>query len=109
MLKRLFGGSPASVSIKLALASVVVGLVLSLLHIEPQMLWLDFFGAIADAWAQFWGLGWSALVSASQYLLMGAVIVVPIWLAFRLARAVFFRDRTTEGAASAEPAPPKGS
>ena len=61
--------------IKLILLSLVVGLLLSWFDVNPRDVLRDFFGNI-DAVLQ-----WSVDVfgSAAAYILLGAVIVVPIW------------------------------
>lgn len=61
--------------IKLILLSLVVGLLLNWFNVSPQDVLRDFFGNI-DAVMQ-----WSIDVfgSAASYILLGAVIVVPIW------------------------------
>ena len=90
-IDRVMGGSAAPTLLKLALACVAVGVVLSLFQIDPTLLWRDFFGAVRQAWERFWSLGWDTLSWALRYLALGAVIVIPVWLIYRLARAVLGR------------------
>ncbi len=76
-----------STIIKLVVASLVVGLVLATLNIDPVDLLRDFKGTL-ERLAQ-WSVdafGW-----AFSYILLGAVIVVPIWLAVYLIR--MFRNK----------------
>ena len=75
-----FGGNPLGVLIRLALISIVVGIVLSALGITPANIVdrLQFLiRRIAD-------MGFDVFGWAGRYLLLGAVIVVPIWLLGRL-------------------------
>ncbi len=76
----LFGGSPIRVIIKLAIVSILVGLVLSVFGITPR----NIFYFIDDALRSLYDLGFGAVTAAFEYLLLGAVIVVPIWLLMRL-------------------------
>lgn len=61
--------------VKLIILSLIVGLLLNWFNVSPQDLLRDIFGNI-DAIAQ-----WSVEMfgSAASYILLGAVIVVPIW------------------------------
>ena len=75
-LSRFLGGSPVAVLVKLALVSLLVGW---LLH------WLDW--SPADVW--FWARDlaaslWFSLGSLADYVLLGAAIVVPVFLVLRL-------------------------
>ena len=77
---RFLGGSPVSVVIRLVLLSIVVGLVLSWLDWSPReiLAWVtDFF---RWAWFQLFG----SLDRALDYLILGAVIVIPLFLLSRL-------------------------
>jgi len=79
-LETIFGGNPIAVIIKLVLLSVVVGIVLSALGITPYNIFyhLEIFArrVYEMGWGVFeWGLG---------YFLIGAVIVIPIWIIARL-------------------------
>ena len=67
---------------------VLAGLLLALFNVDPATLWVDFFGAVGEAWSQFFETIWSALRWSLQYFLLGAVLVVPIWLVWRLARSI---------------------
>ena len=66
----------AGTIIKLFVASVVVGLFLSLFNIDP----VAAFGRLGQAAERVFNLGVSAVQWAVPFALAGAVIVVPIWL-----------------------------
>lgn len=66
--------------VKLAIASLAVGLVLSLLGITPGDL-LDHVTALAQA---SWALLGDTLEWAGAYMLLGALVVLPLWLARRI-------------------------
>lgn len=75
---RIPGG--VSTAIRLALLSIVVGVVFSALNIRPQDLFLHLRRFVDFLYS----LGFGAIEWAFQYLLLGAVVVVPIWLISRL-------------------------
>lgn len=71
--------------IKIAIASLLVGFALSFLGITPQSVLQALGGTAQDLFE----VALSFLRWAMKYVLIGAVVVVPIWLVFflwRLAR-----------------------
>ena len=66
----------AATVIRIFLASLAVGLVLSVLNITPQSL-LARLGGTAE---QIFQIGVSAIEWAVPYVLVGAVVVIPLWL-----------------------------
>jgi hypothetical protein len=80
---RFFGGSPLAVIAKLALVSILVGVVLSALGLDP----LNIVRSIERLITHVWNMGFDAVRWLWRYLLLGAVIVVPIWLIMRLVNA----------------------
>lgn len=79
MEQNRFSRSPAATIAQLVLWSVVVGVILSALGITPFNI-VDRIGLIIR---NVWNLGFDALNWAVQYFLLGAIIVVPIWLISR--------------------------
>jgi hypothetical protein len=72
----MFGQSPVCTIIKLLVLSLVVGFVLRMLNITPLSLIENFGENIQRMFGWLRGFaGW-----ALDYVLLGAVIVVPIWL-----------------------------
>ena len=82
-LNRFLGGPPLVVLGKLILLSVLVGVVLAALGLDP---W-NIIQSIRSLFRWFWDLGFEAVVRLWRYFLLGAAIVVPIWLIVRLAKA----------------------
>jgi uncharacterized oligopeptide transporter (OPT) family protein len=78
------GGSPLGVLIRLALLSIVVGVVLSALGITPH----NFFYQIRLLLQRIYDLGFGAFQSVVEYLVLGAMVVVPIWLVTRLIKSL---------------------
>jgi len=81
-LTRFFGGPPLAVIFKLVLLSVLVGLVLTVLGLDP----FNIIRSIEDLLRWIWDMGFDVFVRLWRYFLLGAVLVVPVWLLVRLAR-----------------------
>ena len=82
-LSRFLGGPPAWVVVRLVLLSIVVGVILSALGLDP----FNILRSIQRLLWNVWQMGWDAVSWAWRYFLLGAAIVVPIWLVMRLLRA----------------------
>ena len=80
---RIFGGSPLAVLGRLILVSILVGVVLSALGLDP----FDIVHSIERLIRSIWDMGFDAVRWLWRYLLLGAVIVVPIWIVLRLINA----------------------
>ncbi|WP_350332817.1 DUF6460 domain-containing protein [Coralliovum pocilloporae] len=81
-LNRFLGGSPGAVLVRLILLSLMVGFILSAIDIHP----LDIFDWVVDFFKRIYEMGFEAIEWAVQYFLLGAIIVVPIWLIMRITR-----------------------
>jgi len=81
-VNRFLGGSPLSVAVRIILLSILVGVILSALGLDPRDIW----NSIVRLIQRVWDMGWDAIVWAWRYFLLGAVIVIPVWLIMRLAR-----------------------
>lgn len=77
-----FGGNPLAVTLKLVLVCIITGIVLHTLGINPADL-LQRIPEIIKALSEF---GWGWVRSAAEYFLLGAIIVIPIWVVVRLLR-----------------------
>ena len=82
-LNRFLGGSPLAVLGKLVLLSILIGVVLSALGLDP---W-NIAESIRRLIRSIWDMGFDAILWLWQYFLLGAVVVIPIWLILRLVRA----------------------
>lgn len=74
------GGSPVAVVFRLILLSILVGVVLSVLGLNP---W-NIVESIQELIRNIWNMGFDAIEWLLRYFLLGAVIVIPIWLIMRL-------------------------
>ncbi|WP_262330079.1 DUF6460 domain-containing protein [Bosea sp. BH3] len=79
-MERFLGGSPLSVLVRLIFISLLVGAALAFLGLSPQGLLesaVRFLRSIT-------GLGFGAVREVGQWIVAGALIVVPLWLLMRL-------------------------
>ena len=79
-LQRFLGGSPLAVAFRLILLSILVGVVLAAIGLNPR----DIVESIRRLFHGIWDLGFDAVNWLWRYFLLGAVIVVPIWLLSRM-------------------------
>lgn len=79
-MERWFGGNPLGVAVRLIILSIVVGIVLSALGIHPENLLYHLQVLIR----RLYDMGFGAIDWLLQYFIIGAVVVIPIWLIARL-------------------------
>ena len=79
-MDKYLGGPVIPTLFKLLVASVVVGILLAFFDIRPVDLWTDFLSTVTHIWQ----MGFDAIDWSVRYILLGAVVVIPIWLALRL-------------------------
>ena len=77
---RFIGGSPLTVFFRLLILSLVVGALLVWLDIHPREIFFVFERFIRRVWY----MGFDAIREIANYVIAGAVIVVPLWLLIRL-------------------------
>ncbi len=77
---RLLGDSPARLLLRLVILSLVVGVVLAALGVEPY----DIVASALRFIDRIWSMGFDAVDRVWRYFLLGAVVVVPVWLVLRL-------------------------
>src|SRR3972149_3021771 len=80
---RVFGGSPLAVLGRLVLVSILVGVILSALGLDP----FDIIRSVERLIRSIWNLGFDAFRWLWRYFLLGAAIVIPIWFIMRLINA----------------------
>lgn len=79
---KFLGGPPLSVALRLLLLCVLVGFILSAMGFDPWNIWRS----LQDLIRAIWNMGFEAIWWVWRYFLLGAVIVIPIWLIVRLAK-----------------------
>ncbi len=82
-MTKVFGGSPLAVLARLILVSVLVGVVLSAVGLDP----FDIVRSIERLFRAIWNMGFDAIHWLWRYFLLGAVLVIPIWLIMRMVNA----------------------
>ena len=82
-VSRFLGGPPLAVIGRLILLSILVGVILAAIGLDP---W-NIIESVRHLIAHIWTMGFDAVRWIWRYFLLGAVIVVPIWLLTRLAKA----------------------
>jgi len=79
---RFFGGPPLSVIFRLVLLSILIGVILEVVELDP---W-NVIDSLRSLLLRIWDMGFDAVRWLWRYLLLGAALVVPIWLIMRLVR-----------------------
>jgi hypothetical protein len=81
-LNRFFGGPPLSVIFRLILLSILIGVILEVVGLDP---W-NIIESLKRLVLHICDMGFDAVRWLWRYLLLGAAVVVPIWLIVRLMR-----------------------
>jgi hypothetical protein len=81
-LARFFGGPPLSVMFRLILLSILIGVILEVMGLDP----LHIIESLRTLFLRIWDMGFDAIRWLWRYLMLGAAVVVPIWLIIRLTR-----------------------
>jgi uncharacterized protein DUF6460 len=81
-VNRFFGGPPLSVIFRLVLLSILIGVILQALGLDP---W-NIIDSVRRLVLYIWDVGFDAVRWLWRYLLLGAAVVVPIWFVVRLLR-----------------------
>ncbi len=80
VMTRFFGGSPFTVAVRLVVVSLLVGLVMTWLQVDPMDLIFD----LQRGFVRLWGTGFVALHQIGNTVLAGAAVVVPVWFVLRV-------------------------
>lgn len=79
-LTRFLGDSPLRVLLKLLVLSFIVGIVMAAFDWSP---W-DLYYGIQDAILRVWNMGFAAFDRFIGYIVLGALVVVPIFVILRV-------------------------
>jgi hypothetical protein len=82
-MTRVIGGSPLAVAGRLIMISILVGVVLSVFGLDP---W-NIIDSVERLFRHIWNMGFDAVRWLWRYFLLGAVLVIPIWLIVRVVNA----------------------
>lgn len=84
-LTRFLGDTPGRTLVKLIILSFIVGVVMSAMGWYP----IDIWYGLRDFVLYLWDLGFDAFGSVGRYLMIGAMVVIPLFI---LLRIVSFRN-----------------
>lgn len=79
-VNRFLGDTPARTAVKLVVVSLIVGFIMAVFNIQP----LDIFDGVRDFFLELWYRGFDALGRIGDYLLLGAMVVIPVFIVLRL-------------------------
>jgi Family of unknown function (DUF6460) len=79
-LNNFLGDSLWRVIAKLLVASLLLGVVLATLGLSPRDLYRRAFELVESVW----NLGFDAIIRFADYIVLGAAIVVPVFIVMRL-------------------------
>ncbi len=77
---RFLGGSPGRVLMQLLVLSFILGIVLNALGVSP----FDIVNGLRSLALRIYDMGFGTVELIGRYILLGAVVVVPVWLLSRL-------------------------
>ena len=77
---RFLGGSPLAVLLRLVVISFVVGVILSALGVSP----FDIVDGLRDLVLYLWNVGFDAFGNVGRYLMLGAMVVIPVFIVLRI-------------------------
>ncbi len=79
-VNRMLGDTPARTVLKLIVVSLIVGFIMAVFGIVP----MDILNGIRDFVLDLWHTGFAALGRVGDYLLLGATIVIPVFIVLRI-------------------------
>jgi hypothetical protein len=79
-LAYILGDTPGRVLVRLIFLSFVVGVIMASLGIDPS----DIVSSLRDFGETIWNMGFSTVERALRYFLLGAAVVIPIWIVLRI-------------------------
>ena len=82
-VNRFLGDTPMRTIAKLAIVSLIVGIIMSALNFTPYEVWVAF----RDFVQWLYDLGFEAFERIGIYFLYGAMVVVPVFIVLRLLAA----------------------
>ncbi|MCA0256353.1 MAG: DUF6460 domain-containing protein [Proteobacteria bacterium] len=79
-INRFLGDTPTRTVVKLVVVSLVVGFVMALFGIFPA----DIIEGFRTFFFGLWYRGFEALGEVGRYLMLGATVVIPVFIVLRL-------------------------
>lgn len=85
--RRFAAAQPVRTAIKLAILSLIVGLFITFLGLDPVEFWRGAWNMISGLVSLLGDTAIDIIRNLATYLVFGAAIVVPVWIAYRLLNA----------------------
>jgi hypothetical protein len=101
-MERFFGGNPALVLLRLAILSLILGMLLAALGFSP----FEIVESLQRLANYIYNMGFRAIEEFGRYFMLGAVLVFPIWLIARVLKLMTGSASRGRGAAEADLPPP---
>lgn len=79
-VNRFLGDTPGRVIVKLLVVSIIVGFVMAVFGWTPY----GIFYTVRDFVLDLWHSGFAALGRIGDYLLLGAAVVIPVFIILRI-------------------------
>ena len=79
-IDRFLGDTPLRTAVKLLVLSLVAGFVMNAVGWSPR----DILDGVVNFFRRIWELGFDAIFSSLEYLIVGAAVVVPAFLIIRM-------------------------
>jgi len=79
-VNKVLGDSPARTVVKLIVVSLIVGFVMAIFGLDP----MDILYTVRNFILDLWHSGFQALGRVGDYLLLGATIVIPVFIILRI-------------------------
>ena len=79
-VNHFLGDTVGRTIIKLVVISLIVGMLMSFFGVTP----MEVFGEIRDFFVNLWEQGWAALGRFGDWLILGAAVVVPVFIIIRV-------------------------
>ena len=89
-MDNFLGGHPLAVALRLAVISLIVGIILAALGLDA----FDVFNSVKRLFEKIYNLGFEAFEWIFRYFLIGAVLVIPIWLIVRFLKVTTGGDKS---------------
>lgn len=83
-MERFFGGNPMAVILWLVVVSIITGIALAAFGINPA----DLLSRIPELLRAITQFGWGWVDTLFHWFLLGAIIVVPIWIIIRVLKVM---------------------
>ena len=83
-MERFFGGNPLAIALRLILICIITGIALRAAGVDPA----DLLRSIPEVLRAISEVGFDWVETAFQYFVLGAIIVVPVWIIIRLLKFV---------------------